>query len=130
MVRVAPDFSATPIKEKASNAQHRHIHTMLVTGNEDREAGNFSVRLHRSDPQGAEPGAAVIANNPGASRNRMGEVQFSILQRLNADHGVSLKNFLSECAGMVARIWLPEIWGATGTGSQGAPDKDVLCSSR
>lgn len=65
MVRVAPDFSATAFKTKVSNAEQLRVHTILVTGGKAWEAGNLSVCLHHSDPQSAEPKAAITADNPG-----------------------------------------------------------------
>lgn len=61
MVRVAPDFSATPFMAKVSNAQQLRVHNMLVTGGKDMEAGNISVRLNHGGPQRAKPKAEVIA---------------------------------------------------------------------
>jgi len=39
MVRVDADFSATPFKAKISNAEQLRVHTMLVIGGRDLEAG-------------------------------------------------------------------------------------------
>jgi threonyl-tRNA synthetase len=61
MVRVDSDFSATPFKAKISNAEQLRVHTMLVIGGRDMEAGAVSVRLHHGGPQGAKPKAEVIA---------------------------------------------------------------------
>jgi threonyl-tRNA synthetase len=61
-VRVDGDFTNEPIKAKIANAEHRRIHTMLVLGPRDLEAGNVSVRLHTGGPQGAKPTAAVVAD--------------------------------------------------------------------
>ncbi len=55
------DFSATPFKAKISNAEQLRVHTMLIIGGKDMEAGNVSVRLHHGGPQGAKPKADVIA---------------------------------------------------------------------
>ena len=57
MVRVDADFSPTPVKAKISNAEYLRIHTMLVIGGRDMEAGAVSVRLH----QGAKPKADILA---------------------------------------------------------------------
>ncbi len=62
MVRVDSDFSATPFKAKISNAEQLRVHTMLVIGGRDKEAGQVSVRLHHGGPQGAKPKAEVIAD--------------------------------------------------------------------
>ena len=61
MVRVDTDFSATPFKAKISNAEQLRVHTMLVIGGRDMEAGAVSVRLHHGGPQGAKPKGEVVA---------------------------------------------------------------------
>jgi threonyl-tRNA synthetase len=61
MVRVEADFSATPVKAKIADAEQARVHTMLVIGPRDMEAGAVSVRLHHGGPQGAKPKAEVIA---------------------------------------------------------------------
>ncbi len=61
-VRADGDFTNEPIKAKIANAEHRRIHTMLVLGPRDLEAGHVSVRLHTGGPQGAKPTAAVVAD--------------------------------------------------------------------
>ena len=62
MVRVDSDFSATPFKAKISNAEQLRVHTMLVIGGRDMEAGVVSVRLHHGGPQGAKPKGEVVAD--------------------------------------------------------------------
>jgi threonyl-tRNA synthetase len=62
MVRVDADYSATPFKAKISNAEQLRVHTMLVIGGRDTEAGAVSVRLHHGGPQGAKPKAEVVAD--------------------------------------------------------------------
>ncbi len=62
MVRVDADFSATPFKAKIANAEQLRMHTMLVIGGRDMEAGAVSVRLHHGGPQGAKPKGEVIAD--------------------------------------------------------------------
>ncbi len=62
MVRVDADFSATPFKAKISNAEQLRVHTMLVIGGRDMEAGAVSVRLHHGGQQGAKPKAEVVAD--------------------------------------------------------------------
>ncbi len=54
MVRVDSNFSATPFEVKISNAEQLRVHTMLVGGGRDMEAGAVSVRLHHGGPQGAK----------------------------------------------------------------------------
>src|SRR6266545_4333057 len=72
MVRVDSDFSATPFKAKISNAEQLRVHTMLVIGGRDVEAGAVSVRLHHGGPQGAKPKGEVVADILAAIRERRG----------------------------------------------------------
>ena len=60
-VRVETDFGTDPIKAKIQRAEEAKVHTMLVIGGRDLEAGQVSVRLHSKGPQGAKPKADVIA---------------------------------------------------------------------
>jgi threonyl-tRNA synthetase len=62
MVRVSTDFGTNPIKAKIQDAEQLRIHTMLVIGGRDLDAGAVSVRLHGKGPQGAKPKAEVIAD--------------------------------------------------------------------
>ena len=62
MVRVSTNFDNTPIKAKIQDAEQLRVHTMLVLGPRDLEAGHVSVRLHTGGPQGAKPVAAVVAD--------------------------------------------------------------------
>ena len=70
MVRVDSDFSATPFKAKIADAEQRRVHTMLVIGGRDMEAGAVSVRLHHGGPQGAKPKAEVVADILAAIKER------------------------------------------------------------
>jgi threonyl-tRNA synthetase len=60
-VRVVNDFGTDPVKAKIANAEQAKVHTMLVIGGRDMDAGNVSVRLHSKGPQGAKPKAEVVA---------------------------------------------------------------------
>jgi threonyl-tRNA synthetase len=62
MVRVDADFSATPFKAKISDAEQLRVHTMLVIGGRDMEAGQVSLRLHGKGNVGAKPKAEVVAD--------------------------------------------------------------------
>jgi len=62
MVRVSTDFGNNPIKAKIQDAEQLRVHTMLVIGARDMEAGAVSVRLHHGGPQGAKPKGEVIAD--------------------------------------------------------------------
>jgi len=48
------DRDNDPIEAKIANAEQSKIHTMLVIGDRDLEAGAVSIRLHHSGPQGAK----------------------------------------------------------------------------
>jgi len=75
MVRVDSDFGATPFKAKIANAEQLRVHTMLVIGDRDMEAGAVTVRLHHGGPQGAKPKGRSLrifrraSKNEGLSRN-------------------------------------------------------------
>jgi threonyl-tRNA synthetase len=69
-VRVEGDYGPNPIKAKISDAEHARVHTMLVLGGRDLEAGQVSVRLHSKGPQGAKPRAQVVAEILAAIRER------------------------------------------------------------
>jgi len=70
MVRVETDFGSDPIKAKIANAEQARVHTMLVIGGRDLEAGAVSVRLHGKGPQGAKPKAEVVAEILTAIKER------------------------------------------------------------
>ncbi|MGN6386235.1 MAG: His/Gly/Thr/Pro-type tRNA ligase C-terminal domain-containing protein, partial [Verrucomicrobiota bacterium] len=55
MVRVETDFSADKINGKILRAEEAKVHTMLVIGFRDMEAGAVSLRLHGKGSQGARP---------------------------------------------------------------------------
>ena len=61
-VRAEADFSPDPIKAKIAEAEKAKVHTMLVIGGRDMDAGAVSVRLHHGDPPGAKPKAEVVAD--------------------------------------------------------------------
>jgi threonyl-tRNA synthetase len=61
MVRVDADFSATPFKAKIADAEQTRVHTMLVIGGRDMEAGNVSVRVHGKGNVGAKSKTEVVA---------------------------------------------------------------------
>jgi threonyl-tRNA synthetase len=69
-VRCKTDFRTDPIKAKIAEAESAKVHTMLVIGGRDMEAGNVSVRLHGKGNLGAKPKAEVIANILTAIRER------------------------------------------------------------
>jgi len=69
-VRVEADLSSHPIKAKIADAEKARVHTMLVLGNRDLEAGHVSVRLHSKGPQGARPRNEVLQDILAAIRER------------------------------------------------------------
>ena len=70
MVRVDSDFSATPFKAKIADAEKTRVHTMLVIGGRDMEAGAVSVRLHHGGPQVAKPKGEVVADILASIKDR------------------------------------------------------------
>jgi threonyl-tRNA synthetase len=70
MVRAETDFSANKINGKIQEAEQAKVHTMLVIGFRDMEAGAVSVRLHGKGSQGAKPKADAIAEILAAIRER------------------------------------------------------------
>jgi len=69
-VRVWSDFGSDPMKAKIAEAEKARVHTMLVIGERDREAGNVSVRLHGKGNVGARPKAEAVAEILAAIRER------------------------------------------------------------
>jgi threonyl-tRNA synthetase len=70
MVRAEGDFSTNMINGKIQDAEKARVHTMLVIGGRDLEAGNVSVRVHGRGNLGAKPRAEVIADLLAAFRER------------------------------------------------------------
>jgi threonyl-tRNA synthetase len=70
MVRAEGDYTSDKINGKILHAEESKIHTMLVVGPRDMEAGNVSVRLHGKGNQGAKPKAEVIEQILRAIRER------------------------------------------------------------
>jgi len=71
-VRATIDLSNDPIKAKIAHAEERKVHTMLVLGKRDLDAGNVAVRIHGKGPQGFKPRAEVMADILLAIRERRG----------------------------------------------------------
>ncbi len=69
-VRVDTDFSSNKINGKIQEAEKAKVHTMLVIGGRDMEAGNVSVRLHGKGNVGAKPKSEVIADILAAIKER------------------------------------------------------------
>ena len=69
-VRAVLDASSDHIKSKIANAETKKVHTMLVLGARDLEAGNVSVRLHGKGNVGAKPRADFVAETLAAIKER------------------------------------------------------------
>jgi threonyl-tRNA synthetase len=69
-VRVEADFSTNKINGKIQDAEKSKVHTMLVIGGRDMEAGAVSVRLHHGGPQGAKPKGEVMADILASIKDR------------------------------------------------------------
>ena len=69
-VRAEVDASNDPIKAKIASAEQAKVHTMLVLGRRDLEAGVLSVRLHGKGNVGAKPRAEVVADLLAAIKER------------------------------------------------------------
>jgi threonyl-tRNA synthetase len=71
-VRAGSDFGNDKINGKIQRAEEAKVHTMLVIGARDMEAGNVSVRVHGKGNQGAKPKAEAVADILSAIRERRG----------------------------------------------------------
>jgi len=69
-VRCEPDFRNDPIKAKIAEAEQAKVHTMIVIGGRDMDAGAVSVRLHGKGNVGAKPKAEVVAEILSAIKER------------------------------------------------------------
>src|SRR6267154_1732942 len=70
MVRSEGDYGNDKINGKIQRAEEAKVHTMLVIGPRDMEAGNVSLRLHGKGNQGAKPKGEVVADILAAIRER------------------------------------------------------------
>jgi threonyl-tRNA synthetase len=70
MVRVDADYSSNKVNGKIQEAEQAKVHTMLVIGGRDMEAGNVSVRLHGKGNVGAKPKGEVVADILAAIKER------------------------------------------------------------
>ncbi|MEK0450735.1 MAG: threonine--tRNA ligase [Verrucomicrobiota bacterium] len=69
-VRAQGDFGTDKMQGKIQQAEQRKVHTMLVLGNRDLEAGNVSVRLHGKGNVGAKKRDEAIADILSAIKER------------------------------------------------------------
>jgi threonyl-tRNA synthetase len=70
MVRAEGDYSSNKINGKIQDAEKAKVHTMLVIGGRDMEAGAVSVRLHGKGNIGAKPKGEVVADILAAIKER------------------------------------------------------------
>jgi threonyl-tRNA synthetase len=70
MVRCESDFTTDNIKGKILNAETAKVHTMLVIGPRDVQAGAVSIRLHGKGNVGAKPKAEAVAEILAAIKER------------------------------------------------------------
>jgi threonyl-tRNA synthetase len=71
-VRATTDFSSDPMKAKIAEAEKTKVHTMLVIGGRDMDAGVVSVRLHGKGNVGAKPKGEVVGEILAAIKERRG----------------------------------------------------------
>src|SRR5580658_1619225 len=71
MVRCDSDYTMNKINGKIQEAEQAKVHTMLVIGGRDMEAGNVSVRLHGKGNVGAKAKGEVVAEILRAIRERL-----------------------------------------------------------
>jgi len=69
-IRASIDASSDKINGKVLHAEEQKVHTMLVLGRRDLEAGAVSVRVHGKGNLGARPRAEVIADLITAMQTR------------------------------------------------------------
>ena len=70
MVRAEGDYGTDKINGKIQRAEEAKVHTMLVIGPRDMQAGAVSVRVHGKGNVGAKPKAEVLADILAAIRER------------------------------------------------------------
>jgi len=70
-VRAEGDYTGEKINGKIQRAEEAKVHTMLVIGPRDMDAGNVSVRLHGKGNQGAKPKTEVITGILQSIRDRL-----------------------------------------------------------
>jgi threonyl-tRNA synthetase len=69
-VRAGSDFGSDNINGKIQRAEETRVHTMLVIGPRDLEAGNVSIRIHGKGSQGVKPKSEAVAGILSAIRER------------------------------------------------------------
>jgi threonyl-tRNA synthetase len=74
-VRAEGDFSSTKINGKIQDAEKARVHTMLVIGARDMQAGAVSVRVHGKGNLGAQPRAEAVARIVQSIQERRADVK-------------------------------------------------------
>lgn len=72
MVRAEGDYTNDKINGKIQQAEQAKVHTMLVVGPRDMQAGAVSLRVHGKGSLGAKPKGEVIVDILTAIRERRG----------------------------------------------------------
>jgi threonyl-tRNA synthetase len=72
MARCESDFGTDKINGKILRAEKDKVHTMLVIGGREKDAGNVAVRLHGKGTQGVKPRGEAIAEILQAIQERRG----------------------------------------------------------
>jgi threonyl-tRNA synthetase len=70
-VRADIDLGNDPMKAKIADAEKSKVHTMLIIGARDLEAGNVSIRIHGKGNRGARPKNEAIGDLLLQIRERM-----------------------------------------------------------
>jgi threonyl-tRNA synthetase len=71
-VRAEIDISGDKIGGRIRNAETNKVHTILIIGQREQEAGTVAVRLHGKGDQGAKPTSDVVAEILTSIRERRG----------------------------------------------------------
>jgi threonyl-tRNA synthetase len=71
-VRAEIDISGDKIGGRIRNAETNKVHTILIIGQREQDAGTVAVRLHGKGDQGAKPTSEVVAEILTSIRERRG----------------------------------------------------------
>jgi threonyl-tRNA synthetase len=71
-VRAEIDISGDKIGGRIRNAETNKVHTILIIGQREQDAGTVAVRLHGKGDQGAKPTSEVVAEILTSVRERRG----------------------------------------------------------
>ena len=71
-VRVSLDTTSDKIGARIRRAETEKVHTILLVGQREQEAGNLAVREHGKGDLGAKPKAEVISNLLERIKTRQG----------------------------------------------------------